>query len=253
MAPSTAVSSTMQPSKWIRAKGQLWRPLFASIGPTTSPGVSMGTTKAVIPHRPRAGSVVANTMTTSATGASVTHAFTPSSCSRPSSSGRAVVVMAATSDPASGSDMANDPIASPLHRSGSQPALLRRRARFDQRRLHGEDLRGEREHETGICRPESETFEGQQRLDRRNVGTAELDRRPQPQHAELGGAFPAVAVEPVRACAGALSRPVRGRGLRGCARSSIASIVRAASNVLIPGTSPTSVDRGSSVAVRRSR
>ena len=71
-----------------------------------------------------------------------------------------------------------------------QPAgLLCRRPRLDERRLHGEDLRRKREHEPGVCRPEPESLEGQQRLDRRNVGTTECGRRPQPEHAELSGAF----------------------------------------------------------------
>ena len=91
--------------------------------------------------------------------------------------------------------------------------LLCRRAGLDQRRLHGEDLRREREHEPGIGRAEPETFEGEQRLDRRNVGTTECGRGPQPEHAELGGPLPPVAVEPVRARAGMLPRPFGGRGL----------------------------------------
>ena len=95
-----------------------------------------------------------------------------------------------------------------------QPAcLLCRRAGLDQRRLHGEDLRCEREHESGIGRAEPETFEGEQRLDRRYVGTTECGRGSQPEHAELGGPLPAVAVEPVRARAGMFPRPFGGRGL----------------------------------------
>ena len=54
------------------------RPIFSSFGPTSSPGVSRSTTKAVMALDPAARSSVAKTVNTSAIGAFVMNVFAPS-------------------------------------------------------------------------------------------------------------------------------------------------------------------------------
>jgi hypothetical protein len=78
-----------------------------------NPGVSPGTTNAVMPRLPAPGVVTANSTYTSAIPAFEIRCFSPCN-TQPSPSRAAVVRIAATSEPASGSVIANAAMASPL-------------------------------------------------------------------------------------------------------------------------------------------
>lgn len=85
------------------------------------PSIPFSTTNAVIPPFPAAGSVLAYTMTVSATVPLVIHIFVPSR-RHPPSTRVAFVRIDTTSLPAPGSDMASAPTASPAMRGGSRRA-----------------------------------------------------------------------------------------------------------------------------------
>jgi hypothetical protein len=122
-SPTRRVASTRQPSKRIVPNG-----CGASVSMRAgieTPGSSGVTTSATYPSR-RSGSrgrPARRQKTTywSAIPAFEIHVFSPS-ITQPSPSGRAVVRIAAMSEPASASEMANAAIASPAATGGSQRA-----------------------------------------------------------------------------------------------------------------------------------
>ncbi len=83
-------------------------PCFLTLAPCSIPGVSIGTTNAAWPREPSSRSTLAITTWTSAIPPFVAHAFWPLRSQSPvASSNLAVVRIADTSDPASGSEEQN--------------------------------------------------------------------------------------------------------------------------------------------------
>ena len=77
--PMTFSLGTRTSSKFSSEVGEPCSPIFFSGLPAEKPGQSVSTTKQVAPPRaPRAGSVTASTMITSAMGPLVIHIFWPS-------------------------------------------------------------------------------------------------------------------------------------------------------------------------------
>ena len=134
------------------AIGLVSSPAFAVGGSIVSPGVSRGTRSAVQRGRPAPALVLARTISTSATGALVTHALRPWTIRRsPCSSTR--VRIAKRSDPTSGSLSAIAPTCSPAQSGRSQRAVQRELARCGREQIitahHFSDLHRDVVHHHG--------------------------------------------------------------------------------------------------------
>src|SRR5919201_3412797 len=111
-SPRRLSAGTRQPLKKISPVVEPLIPIFGSMRPTSNPGASAATTKALIPEWSADGSVFANTVYTRATPAFVMNRLPPlSTYSSPSRT--AVVRIAAESEPEPGSVSAYAPSHSP--------------------------------------------------------------------------------------------------------------------------------------------
>ena len=118
-APRRRSAGTRQPLKRSRASG--CGAITSMRSAISKPGVSASTTNALMPRAPGASSVRAKTTYWCAMPPLEIQVFSPSS-TYASPSSRAAHAIAATSDPASGSDSANAAIVRPLATSGRKRA-----------------------------------------------------------------------------------------------------------------------------------
>lgn len=98
-------------------------PSLSSFCAVVKPGMPRSTMKAVMPWGPASASVLAYTMSVEAEGPLVIHILEPLSKKAPSGWRSARRRMDTTSDPAPGSDIASEPMASPAMRSGRYRAF----------------------------------------------------------------------------------------------------------------------------------
>ncbi len=119
-APSSAPAGSRASSRKIWHDLEPRMPSLSSGGPQRTPGVSIGTMNAEIPRCPLGLSVIAKSTHTPETGPLVIQFLTPDRTHPPSGSRRAVVVCAAASEPASGSDSAKQPSSLPAASGTSQ-------------------------------------------------------------------------------------------------------------------------------------